>query len=91
MNRLFQTLLHPAEDADPQLRSELRGMMPGMLVEQFASTLLDNVNVIVMGLIGNAAIAGVSQVGTINYILMIVFQAFAMGGTALVARSEERR
>ena len=50
MNRFFQALLHPAEDADPQLRSELRGMMPGMLVEQFASTLLDNVNVIVMGL-----------------------------------------
>ncbi len=87
MNRFFQALLHPAEDADPQLRSELRGMMPGMLVEQFASTLLDNVNVIVMGLIGNAAIAGVSQVGTINYILMIVFQAFAMGGTALVAQA----
>ena len=65
----------------------MRGMLPGMLTEQFASTLLENISVLVTGFIGSVAIAGVSQINPINNTLMIVFQAFAMGGTALVAQA----
>ena len=80
-------LLRPSVKSNESVRSDLHTMLPGMLTEQFASTLLENINVIVMSFVGNAAIAGVSRINPINNTLMIVFQAFSMGGTALVAQS----
>ena len=80
-------LLRPSVKSNESVRNDLHTMLPGMLTEQFASTLLENINVIVMSFVGNAAIAGVSQINPINNTLMIVFQAFSMGGTALVAQS----
>ncbi len=77
------------DDSGPDtdaIRTELRGMLPGMLVEQTAAVILENVNVYVMSFISTAALAGVSQVTTINNILMNLFQAFATGGTVMVAR-----
>lgn len=77
------------DDSGPDtdaVRAELHGMLPGMLVEQTAAVILENVNVYVMGFISTAALAGVSQVTTINNILMNLFQAFATGGTVMVAR-----
>lgn len=76
-------------DAGPEtaeIRTDLRRMLPGMLVEQSAAVILENVNVYVMGFISTAALAGVSQVTTINNILMNLFQAFATGGTVMAAR-----
>ena len=76
------------DDSGPDtdaVRAELHGMLPGMLVEQTAAVILENVNVYVMGFISTAALAGVSQVTTINNILMNLFQAFATGGTVMVA------
>ncbi len=66
--------------------ADLRGMLPGMLVEQVAAIFLENVNVFVMGFISTAAIAGVGQINTLNSVLMNVFQAFSIGGTALFAQ-----
>ena len=80
-------LLRPSVKSTESVRSDLHTMLPGMLTEQFASTLLENINVIVMSFVGNAAIVGVSQINPINNTRMIVFQAFSMGGTALVAQS----
>ena len=62
-------------------------MLPGMLVEQVAAILLENVNVFVTGFISTAAIAGVGQINTVNSVLMNLFQAFAIGGTVLVAQN----
>lgn len=66
---------------------DLRKMLPGMLVEQVAAILLENVNVFVTGFISTAAIAGVGQINTVNSVLMNLFQAFAIGGTVLVAQN----
>lgn len=66
--------------------ADLRGMLPGMLVEQVAAIFLENINVFVMGFISTAAIAGVGQINTLNSVLMNLFQAFAIGGTVLVAQ-----
>ena len=53
-------LLRPSVKSNESVRNDLHTMLPGMLTEQFASTLLENINVIVMSFVGNAAIAGVS-------------------------------
>lgn len=79
--------LFPPIRVNGEVRRDMRSMLPGMLIEQIAATLLDNINIVVMGFIGNEATAGVSQVSTINNTMMIVVQFFAMGGTALVAQA----
>ena len=66
--------------------ADLRSMMPGMMVEQIAAVLLENVNIFVMGFISTAAIAGVGQINTVNNVLMNLLQAFAIGGTVLVGQ-----
>ena len=83
----FKNWLFPPVSANELVRRDMRSMLPGMLIEQVAATLLDNINIVVMGFIGNEATAGVSQVSTINNTMMIVVQFFAMGGTALVAQA----
>ena len=85
MSRLKDWLFPPVR-AGAAVREDMRAMLPGMLIEQVAATLLDNINIVVMGFIGSEATAGVSQVSTINNTMMIVVQFFAMGGTALAAR-----
>lgn len=65
---------------------ELRAMLPGMLVEQIAAVFLELVNVFVSGFFSTAAMAGVGQINTVNSVLMNLFQAFAIGGTAIVSR-----
>ena len=86
MSRIKDWLFPPVH-VGPDVRRDMRVMLPGMLIEQVAATLLDNINIVVMGFIGNEATAGVSQVSTINNTMMIVVQFFAMGGTALVAQA----
>lgn len=66
--------------------ADLHAMLPGMMVEQIAAVLLENVNVFVMGFISTAAMAGVGQINTVNSVLMNLFQAFAIGGTVLVGQ-----
>ena len=83
----FKNWLFPPVSANELVRRDMRSMLPGMLIEQVAATLLDNINIVVMGFIGSEATAGVSQVSTINNTMMIVVQFFAMGGTALVAQA----
>ena len=73
-------------DGNEAVDAAFRRMLPGMLVEQFAAILLANVNVFVSGLISSEALAGVAQISTLNSILMNAFQAFSIGGTAMVAR-----
>ena len=65
---------------------ELRAMLPGMLVEQVAAVFLELVNVFVSGFFSTAAMAGVGQINTVNSVLMNLFQAFAIGGTAIVSQ-----
>lgn len=65
---------------------DLHRMVPGMAVEQAAAVLLDIINIAVMGFVSTAAIAGVGQINTVNNVLMNLFQAFAIGGTAAVAQ-----
>lgn len=67
--------------------TDLRKMLPGMLVEQVAAIFLENINVFVMGFVSTAATAGVGQINTVNSVLMNLFQAFAIGGTVLVAQN----
>ena len=86
MMRRIKKVFLPAKTEETMIREELQMMLPGMIAEQVAAVLLDNINVIVMGFIGRAALAGVSQISTVNNTLMIVFQSFALGGTALAAR-----
>ena len=87
MNNQLRTFFRPTVVDNLGVRQDLDAMLPGMFLEQFSSTLLDNINIVVTGFIGTAAIAGVGQISTINNTLMIVFQSFAVGGTALVAQA----
>ncbi len=87
MSNRLRALFLPDVDEDLGVRQDLNAMLPGMLLEQLSSTLLDNINIAVMGFIGSAAIAGVGQISTLNNTLMIAFQSFAIGGTALVAQA----
>lgn len=79
-------LRYEGQAENPAAAADLKNMMPGMLVEQIAAILLENINIFVMGFISTAAIAGVGQINTINSVLMNLFQAFAIGGTVLVGQ-----
>lgn len=88
---MFTTLrnqIHRFEglEGNESVSRDLHAMLPGMLVEQVAAILMENANIFVMGFISTAAIAGVGQINTVNNTLMNLFQAFAIGGTALVAQ-----
>ena len=78
MSGKIKGLLTPPKRSGQAVYADYKGMMPGMLTEQAASLLLDNVNVFIMGLIGRVAMAGASQISTLNNTLMIFFQFFGV-------------
>lgn len=84
----FKSWLYRVEclEGNEDTARELRAMLPGMLVEQVAAVFLELVNVFVSGFFSTAAMAGVGQINTVNSVLMNLFQAFAIGGTAIVSR-----
>ena len=79
-------LRYEGQAENSAVAADLKNMMPGMMVEQIAAVLLENVNIFVMGFISTAAIAGVGQINTVNNVLMNLLQAFAIGGTVLVGQ-----
>ena len=88
MKGKFKSWLYRVEclEGNEDTARELRAMLPGMLVEQVAAVFLELVNVFVSGFFSTAAMAGVGQINTVNSVLMNLFQAFAIGGTAIVSR-----
>ena len=84
----FKSWLDRAEriEGNELTARELRAMLPGMLIEQVAAVFLELVNVFVSGFFSTAAMAGVGQINTVNSVLMNLFQAFAIGGTAIVSQ-----
>lgn len=72
---------------DVELKSQIRQLMPSILVEQLSAMLLGMVNLMVMGLVSSAAQAGVGQTNTFNNMVVYLFNAFAMGGTVMVAHN----
>ncbi|MGN1140031.1 MAG: MATE family efflux transporter [Oliverpabstia sp.] len=80
-------LLRPGKyHAGRTFDNRVKKMLPGMLIEQTAAVVIENMNVFVMGFVSVAAMAGVSQVTTINNTVMNFFQAFAIGGTVMTAQ-----
>ncbi|MGN0735920.1 MAG: MATE family efflux transporter [Anaerovoracaceae bacterium] len=80
-------LLRPEHyQTDEGLGLRMKKMLPGMLIEQCAAVVIENMNIFVMGFVSMVAMAGVSQVNTINNTLMNLFQAFAIGGTVMTAQ-----
>ena len=71
MMRRIKKVFLPAKTEETMIREELQMMLPGMIAEQVAAVLLDNINVIVMGFIGRAALAGVSQISTVLSLIHI--------------------
>lgn len=72
---------------DAELKQQVRTMMPSILVEQLSAMLLGMVNLMVMGRVSTAAQAGVGQINTFNNMVVYFFNAFAMGGTVMVAQN----
>lgn len=72
---------------DAELKQQVRSMMPSILVEQLSAMLLGMVNLMVMGRVSTAAQAGVGQINTFNNMVVYFFNAFAMGGTVMVAQN----
>lgn len=81
------SLLKPEQyQTNATFGQRIKKMLPGMLIEQCAAVVIENMNIFVMGFVSVVALAGVSQVNTINNTLMNLFQAFAIGGTVMTAQ-----
>ena len=69
---------------------ELRGMFLTLLLDQLFIYLIGMVSTALVSSVGEAAIAAVSMVGTINGMVSLVFTAMATGGGIVVARAKGR-
>lgn len=72
---------------DIGLRTQEKALLPSILVEQLSAMLLGIINLMVMGSVSSSALAGVGQVNTVNNMIVYFFNAFAMGGTVMVAQN----
>lgn len=74
-------------EKDEELGAQEKALLPSILVEQLSAMLLGLINLVVMGSVSSAALAGVGQVNTVNNMIVYFFNSFAMGGTVMVAQN----
>ena len=69
---------------------ELRGMYLTLMLDTFFIFFIGMVSTALVSSVGEAAIAAVSMVGTINGMVSLVFTSMATGGAIVVARAKGR-
>ena len=67
---------------------QLRGMFFTLLVDQFFIIFINMLSTAMVSSTGEAAIAAANMVGSINSIVALVFNSFAIGGSIVVARAK---
>ncbi len=67
---------------------ELRGMFLTLVLDQFFIVFINMLSVAMVSSTGEAAIAAVSMVGSVNSLVVLVFSAIATGGAIVVARAK---
>ena len=67
---------------------QLRGMFFTLMIDQFFIIFINMVSTAMVASTGEAAIAAANMVGSINSIVAIVFNSFAVGGSIVIARAK---
>ena len=67
---------------------QLRGMFFTLVVDQFFIVFINMLSTAMVSSTGEAAIAAANMVGSINSIVALVFNSFAIGGSIVVARAK---
>lgn len=67
---------------------QLRGMFFTLVVDQFFIIFINMLSTAMVSSTGEAAIAAANMVGSINSIVAIVFNSFAIGGSIVIARAK---
>ena len=67
---------------------QLRGMFFTLLVDQFFIVFINMLSTAMVSSTGEAAIAAANMVGSINSIVALVFNSFAIGGSIVIARAK---
>lgn len=67
---------------------QLRGMFFTLLLDSFFIVFISVLSSAMVSSTGEAAIAAVSMVGVVNSLAVLVFNAFAVGGAIVIARSK---
>ncbi|HHW30573.1 MAG TPA: MATE family efflux transporter [Clostridiaceae bacterium] len=76
-----------APPPNPRLKELMHALIPAVIADQIAATMLGIVNSIMASNVSSVAIAGVGQVDAFNNIFVIFFSALAAGGTVLAAQA----
>jgi putative MATE family efflux protein len=75
---------------NPQLKKLMRTLLPAVIADQIAATMLGIVNTIMASNVSSVIISGIGQADAINNIFVIIFRALAAGGTVLTAQAAGR-
>ena len=67
---------------------QLRGMFFTLIVDQFFIIFINMLSTAMVSSTGEAAIAAANMVGSINSIVALVFNSFAIGGSIVIARAK---
>ena len=67
---------------------QLRGMFFTLVIDQFFIVFINMLSTAMVSSTGEAAIAAANMVGSINSIVALVFNAFAIGGSIVIARAK---
>lgn len=67
---------------------QLRGMFFTLMVDQFFIIFINMLSTAMVSSTGEAAIAAANMVGSINSIVALVFNSFAIGGSIIIARAK---
>ena len=67
---------------------QLRGMFFTLMIDQFFIIFINMLSTAMVASTGEAAIAAANMVGSINSIVAIVFNSFAIGGSIVIARAK---
>lgn len=83
----MRNYLKVPKTSDPELVRLEKQLFPSILVEQASSVFMGIVNIIIMGFVSQAALAGVGQINSLNSLIFFFFNSLATGGTVMVAQN----
>ena len=86
--RLIRNRLNALLTTDQFTYTQLRGMFLTLMLDQFFIFFINTLSTAMVSSIGEAAIAAVSMVGTLNGMVSLMFTSLATGGAILVARTK---
>ena len=88
MFRKMNAWMEDAFTSDYFTYPQLRGMFFTLMVDQFFIIFINMLSTAMVASTGEAAIAAANMVGSINSIVAIVFNSFAIGGSIVIARAK---